>query len=207
MFVLILASVLVVVVLVDLWSERRAVPAPELAIRPDRFTLPGKGIFLTENHLTAVLSGGGLMWMEPDSFLKEAAGSEGRIDTVSPLNHVRAGEPLFALTAAGQSASVAAPFSGQVVRSTVDGVLFRPDDLAQAVRRMQVGETASTWWQGERHRLGQFLASIHGEALSLADGGDLVAGYLTHLPPDAFRTYENLFLTPAASRRAANGRA
>lgn len=206
MFILVLASLFAAVVVYDLYRERHAVAEPELAIRPDRFPLPGQGVFLTHNHLTAVLTGSGMVWLEPDSFAREAAGPEGRIVSVSRSESVRAGDPLFSIEAGENRGLVTAPFSGRIVKQTVDGVLYRPDDLASAVRSMNVGEMAARWWSEERHRLGRFLARIHGEELSLADGGDLVPGYLAHIPVDAFREYETLFLAMGAAKRSSGRR-
>jgi hypothetical protein len=206
MVILLVVSLFIGVILFDMWRAHRQAPEPEMAIRADRFPLPGQGIFLTENHLTGVLTGNGMIWMEPDSFARVAAGPDARIKVGVAAETVQAGDPLFTFQAGGRRGAIGAPFNGTIVGKTEDGVLFKSDDLAADIRKMRVGECAAAWWDGERRRLGRFLAAIHGDELSLADGGDLIDGYLTHLPAEAFERHLDLFFRPVGARRAGNGR-
>lgn len=194
MVALLIASLFLAVLLVDLYRERHRPAVAEMAIRKDRFPLPGQGVFVTGNHLTAVLTGNGMIWLEPDSFARVAAGPRGIVKASSAGPAVHAGDPLFAVKAGDYEGSIAAPFNGEVVKASDDGILYRPNDLAAAVRSMRIGETAKEWWDEERHRLGRFLAEIHGEQFSLADGGDLVEGYAAHLPAVEFRRFSRIFL-------------
>lgn len=194
MVALLIASLFLAVLLVDLYRERHRPAVAEMAIRKDRFPLPGQGVFVTGNHLTAVLTGNGMVWLEPDSFVRVAAGPRGIRQAPYAGPFVQTGDPLFTVKTGDYEGSIAAPFSGEVVKSSEDGILYRPSDLASAVRSMRIGETAREWWDEERHKLGRFLAEVDGEQLSLADGGDLVDGFAGHLPALEFRRFSRIFL-------------
>ncbi len=179
--------------LVDHWLHRRdpdlygRVPVPV-----SRFSLPDPGTFVTSNHLTVVMSEAGRMLLKPDSFLSVALGAA-RIEPAA-REHVHAGERLYNVSMDDVSLEVTAPFSGRVIATTGDTVLFQPDDTAAAVRKLFIGEALGEWWQTECRRLSRFLGETSTFSTSLADGGHLAAGYLGHLDPAEQRRFARIFL-------------
>jgi hypothetical protein len=167
----------------------RAVP-----IRANRFPAPAPGTFVTANHLTAILADNGILVLRPDAMMSEAAGPGGAFSPASGETRVIAGERLYEMRTHHHALPVASPWSGRVVTSNGDSILFAPDDLADAIRRMRIGETLKTWWEEERERLGLFLAGTSDLEGAMADGGELRAGFVDALSAEEAERFRCLFL-------------
>ncbi len=165
-----------------------------LSIPPDRFPVPAEGVFVTGNHLTAVLAQNGRLIIQPDTFLTEAAGPGAGFLPAASDTTVREGDRLYELAAGQHRLEIAAPFDGRIVSSAESVVIFEPARLREAISSMKIGDAVTSWWHEERRRLARFLAQTPEMAGCMADGAELAPGFLTQLAPTDARRFGRIFL-------------
>lgn len=180
-------------------AEMAASPAREtnlraVPIRASRFPAPAPGTFVTANHLTAVLADNGMVVLRPDALLTEAAGPGGGFTSALGGSHLRVGDPLYVLCSSRHALGVASPWDGRVIVGNGDSILFAPDNLADAVREMRIGEAMKSWWAEECDRLGTFLAGTGDLQGAMADGGEVRSGWIDALTRDEAVRFQAAFL-------------
>lgn len=195
MVALAVALTFLVLILADLALHRTEDAAPAVRVRLDRFGPPPRGAFVSPNHLLAEVSAEGLVTLRPDPFLREAVGPDAAFRPAE-TEEIGRGEALLRVRIGGEEIGVGAPFSGRIILTRDDAVVVAPRRLGAALRGMRIGDEVSAWWNEERGRLERFLGASPALAVAMPDGGDLVPGFLAHLPPGEAERFRKAFLDP-----------
>jgi glycine cleavage system H protein len=195
--------------------RRRRGTAPEaVAPRAMLEPRPPQGVFLDPAHSWVRITTEGTLRVGIDEFLVEALGEVEAVRVPTRGTRVRRGDPLITLRARGRELVVPAPANGEVMTMN-DRVLASPYLLArdpygigwvvglwtpdhqEAIRPLRIGAAAVGFLRAEMRRLVDFLNGLNmpQTAPVLADGGLPMRGALRSLDGDAWKAFQDEFLT------------
>ena len=179
-------------------KERRRVEASIGALDPATFLpyrpaheMPG-GLFFHGGHTWAKLEASGNIQVGLDGFAQGVLGKVDRYDLPALGKRLRQGEPAFAVLQSGKRIEFVAPVDGEVcaVNERLDAdprgvkekpyekgwaLEIRPSNLAQDIRKLQIGADASAWLEKEVRRFVEFLTLyrpvLQEVGVTMPDGG------------------------------------
>lgn len=159
-----------------------------------RFPVPEAGSFLTKNHLLAFIRESGVVRLGPDQLLDDAMGVEAKWIPSVKGDFMSRGDALFHVICGSHVIDVAAPFDGEIVEAGDRYAILKPISLTKAVDGMRVGEAVRSFWERELVRIEEFIAGASPLAHVMADGGELVPGWLAHLNRADVERFQREFL-------------
>lgn len=188
-----------------------SIPVPALPVRiPD-------GIFFSRTHTWLNLFPSGKVRLGIDDFVGRLLQNPEVVFLRKAGEHVNRGEPIVQLKEDKRALTVRAPLSG-IVLSTNDSLIEHPEkmkellfsdgwaltmqpDRTSQMRTLLLGEETHTWIRGEFARFRDVLAGVGGTEglvpVLLQDGGVPVAGVMRDAPAEAWKRFEQEFLTEA----------
>ncbi|MGH7491912.1 MAG: response regulator [bacterium] len=176
------------------------------------FVLPG-GVFISAGHVWASVSVPGLVRVGIDDFARKMIG---RIDAIAfpdQGQHIKKGEPLFCIQQDGRKAIFKSPITGRVHLINAELVhnlawlekqlyekgwicSLKPNQLADELEQLKIGEKAAAWYRQEIQRVRQLLVaeSGNGHAQEMAEFGHLVEGQLEETDERTWTRFAETFL-------------
>ena len=204
-----------------LFSPARALKAiPEAAreplpLQPESFLLP-RGIFYSRGHAWMRIFSTGLVRVGVDDFVQKLLGRIDGLTLRAKGEIVKAGEPLLTIHQGGREVTVHSPVEGKVemvnreiakhpelIRKDPykEGwvIAIQPAHLSEDLPRLAIAERAEGWLAEEVHRLRLFLGAatpaLAAAGHTLPDGGVPVTGFLEHLDDQAWKSFQDAFLS------------
>ncbi len=179
------------------------------------FRLP-EGVFYCPGHTLALPTEDGSILIGLDDFLRQATGTIEEVATSKSGTRIKRGEPLLHIRIESEMIRIPSPISGVVKGVDTDvgvgmklplhqetlednwWVRILPEDATVEDTRMKTAREAGRWLQAEMEKLHNFLDAQSSRpslaGVTLADGGEPVAGVLRLLDPEGIRLFEKEFL-------------
>lgn len=218
MTVFLVISTLLIFILIDYYTSPAAAATPAL---PTAEPPPVEPVWVAGYQLPESLhyhrghtwarpdGGGGAVVVGIDDFARRLLGSTAKVKPPAVGTWVRQGAPAFSVAVDGRAAEVLSPVEGEVVEvnqalrdqptlPTADpygrGWVFkvRPTDLRASLRNLFSGTLARRFTEDARQALDVRLMALSGSVLQ--DGGEPVADFALHLPPQDWRRLVGDFL-------------
>lgn len=217
MAALLVVLMVIAVLAVEFLIQRRkrlALVAREnvAALRINRITnLIPRGVFLQPSLTwSKILTSGNLM-VGLNPVLLGLVGKPDKIDLVANGQNVRKGDTLFTIHKDAKMLRVKSPVNGVVTglnaQASVDNswenlsqnwlYTINPENISDEVSGWLVAEKASAWLQEKHQQLKNFFAQLMPQAemgLTMADGGDLPVGILSHFDAADWQKFEENFI-------------
>jgi len=175
------------------------------------FGLPG-GVFVSNGHVWANVTVPGIVRLGIDDFARKMIGRIDGIDFPEKGGAVKKGEPLFTVRQGERKAVFISPVTGKIHTVNVDlphnlGWLenhpyekgwvcsIKPDQLADELQQLKIGEKAAVWYQQEIDRFRKLLTPENGNGQNLAPAfGQLVEGQLEEMDDQTWSKFGDSFL-------------
>jgi glycine cleavage system H lipoate-binding protein len=192
----------------------QAVPGVVQGLSLQDFRVP-QGVFFHPGHSWAALQPAGDVWVGIDDFVRKLAGGIDGVLTPEVGRQVRQGESLMTLKVGPRMLHLRTPVSGRVTAvnldlldrlatlglNSVDSewlVTVEPSRLADELGHLSVSRKATEWLRQEIGRLNEFLSSQAQRPVlagaTLSDGGEPIAGLLSHLDDSGWQDFRREFL-------------
>ncbi|MBP1600292.1 MAG: sigma-54 dependent DNA-binding response regulator [Acidobacteria bacterium] len=185
-------------------------------LRAHEFRLPA-GMFISGGHVWVSVTVPGIVRLGMDDFARKMIGHIDGIELPAEGARIRKGDPLFSIRQGGRTATFHAPVSGVVQNLNTDlphhldwlelhtyengwVCSMKPDQLADDLAEMKIGDKAAAWYQMEIARLQQLLASLPGDSAAVPGSIPLVEGQLQEADDNLWTGFAQTFLQsqPAA---------
>jgi len=196
--------------------ERHASPLPHPQVRPLSEMVSGvpDGVFLQPTYTWSRMQENGDFLIGVHPLLLGLVGAPYQLDVLAAGEQIDVGDAFARVGRGEQRLTVRSPISGRIaeVNSVLKGEdawsdlervngswLYRvvPADAADQVPTWMVADRAREWTQSQYARLKEYLFGVQhaGElGLAMTDGGDLPAGILSSLEPEAWEAVQRDFL-------------
>jgi len=174
-------------------------------------------MFISGGHVWVSVTVPGIVRLGMDDFARKMIGHIDGIELPAEGARIRKGDPLFGIRQGGRTATFHAPVSGVVQNLNTDlphhldwlelhtyengwVCSMKPDQLADDLAEMKIGDKAAAWYQMEIARLQQLLASLPGDSAAVPGSIPLVEGQLQEADDNLWTGFAQTFLQsqPAA---------
>ncbi len=197
--------------------EKQLKPTVRVAMsaRPleHEFAVPG-GVFISSGHVWANVTVPGLVRVGVDDFARKMIGRITAIEFPAKDTVVKKGERLFTIHQGERRAVFNAPLTGKVHAVNTDlhehlewlekqpyergwVCSLKPDQLANELGSLKIGDKAAAWYQQEIARFRKLLAPTdgNGHPAGLPEQTQLVEGQLEEMDEQTWVKFSEAFLT------------